>query len=119
LSGSIGLLLYGASLSLLMTVVTEVLELSYGVTGGIGKMPVRLLDWLLPALPLSFLAPGLAFVPIRPPATLLLWIAAAAACLGFTPPRYDNSIPLAMVAASAVAATGSMLLSIWLVRVTR
>lgn len=118
-SGGIGLLAYGAFLAILTLTATLLLESSYGVFTGVGKVPGRLVAWLLPALPLCFFAPGIAFLQVRPTTTLFLLLAAAAACLGITPPRYDNSVPLAMVAASAAAAIGSILLSIWLVRVTR
>ena len=62
---------------------------------------------------------GLSVVRLPAPASLLLWLAAAGLCLGFTHPRYDYPVSLAMVVASASAATGSLLLSLWLVRVTR
>jgi hypothetical protein len=119
LSGGIGLLGYGACLLLLVEAVSLVLEASYGIGEATGRIPRCALAWLLPALPLSLLAPGLSFVRLPSAAWLLVWLAAAGLCLGFTPPRYDSTVPLAMVAASAAAAAGSMLLSLWLMRVTR
>jgi hypothetical protein len=119
LSGSIGLLGYGAFLLLLTLLTTTIMEATYGMRPALSRTPDYLLGWLLPALPLSLLAPGLSFVRLPAAASLLVWLAAAGLCLGFTPPRYDCPVPLAMVLASASAATGSLLLSLWLVRVTR
>ena len=119
LSGAIGLLFYGACLLALTLIVNLSLEATYRTHHDVVAVPRWLLAWLLPALPLCSLAPGLACTMKRPAATLLTLLAGAAACLGFTVPRYDNPIPLAMVGASAAAATGSMLLSVWLVRVAR
>lgn len=119
LSGSIGLLGYGACLLLLVSVVSSFMEAISGLHVAAARIPRCALAWLLPALPLSLLAPGLSFVRLPAAASLLLWLAVAGLSLGFTPPRYDSPVPLAMVAASAAAAAGSMLLSLWLMRVTR
>jgi hypothetical protein len=119
LSGGIGLLGYGVFILLIIVVTNTLMELTYGTRSLLSHAQGYALGWLLPALPLSLLAPGLSFVRLPAAASLLLWLAAAGLCLGFTPPRYDYPVPLAMVGASASAAIGSMLLSLWLVRVTR
>ena len=119
LSGAIGLLGYGGCLLLLVVIVSTLLEVTYGFSAAASRVPHCALAWFLPALPLSLLAPGLSCVRLPTAVSLLLWLAAAGLCLGFTPPRYDSPVPLAMVAASAAAAAGSTLLSLWLMRVTR
>jgi hypothetical protein len=75
-----------------------------------GRFPEWVSGWAVRAIPLAFLAPGIASLRMTTVSITLLWCAAAALCLGAA-----VALPATWPAA-AIAGAGSILVSTGLIR---